>query len=444
MSPSVLIFSHSITPRLRYVADFLNQYYGPHFALTSDEEKYRAATASVRINHSYHRIHPGELFIHAHVLLTESAIRPVKADCFSQVAVDGKGHYKAFFRAEGDLGFDIFAALFYLITRYEEYLPHRKDVYGRFDHTSSLAYREGFLEQPLVNTWLEDFRSRLVQMGAKDLEQPAQAFRFLPTYDIDMAWSYRNKGFGRNAGGLLRLLLRFRFGQAARRLAVLRGKRPDPFDVYDWLDGLHEARSLHPIYFFLVAKERGKHDKNIDVDHPEFGELVRRIASKYAIGLHPSWHSGDHPALLARERSTLESMSEQKVVYSRQHFLRFDLPSTYQRLLENGITEEYSMGYGTVNGFRASIATPYYWYDLKNDAPTKLLLHPFCFMDANAFYEQKLIPEAAAAELRRYCDRVREVQGQLVTIWHNSILGSDPEFAGWREVYQEFVAEVGG
>ena len=47
--------------------------------------------------------------------------------------------------------FDIFSAAFYLISRYEEYLPHEKDSHGRFSHTSSLAWRENFIHMPLVN-----------------------------------------------------------------------------------------------------------------------------------------------------------------------------------------------------------------------------------------------------------------------------------------------------
>ena len=442
MNPDVLIFSHSITPRLRYVVAFLEQYFGARFGLTSDEDKYLASAAAVRINYSYHRLQKEEVFIHSHVLLTESSVRPVKVECFQQPGFSSAGDYPAFFRAEGELGFDLFAAIFYLITRYEEYLPHKKDEYGRFSHASSTAFREGFLHLPLVNLWLEDLRERLVAMGAGSLRVPARSFRFQPTYDIDMAWSFRNKGFKRNAGGLLRLLLRFRFGQLAQRIAVLRGRRPDPFDVYEWLDALHKG--LDPVYFFLVAKERGRYDKNIDVDHPAFRELVHQLSDQYRCGLHPSWHSGDHPQLLAREKAVLETMTGKSVVHSRQHFIRFDLPATYQRLLQAGIEEDYSMGYGSINGFRASITTPFYWYDLKNETPTKLLFRPFCFMDANAYYEQKLTPEEAARELRSYGQQVRAVHGEMITIWHNSILGTDPAFAGWREVYGRFVQEVVG
>src|SRR5262245_50486147 len=125
MNHSALIFCHSTSPRLHYVIDFLTQYYGLSFRILYDEEKYVAATDVCKINYGYHRLVEGEIFIHSHVLLFESSVRPVKIECFK------KNGYKAFFKAEGELGFDLFAAIFYLLTRYEEYLPHKKDQYGR-------------------------------------------------------------------------------------------------------------------------------------------------------------------------------------------------------------------------------------------------------------------------------------------------------------------------
>ena len=442
MSNAALIFSHSITPRLQYIIDFLAQYYGLSFGLTSDEERFKTSQDTCKINYGYHRLIPGEIFIHAHVLLTESYIRPVRTECFEKNPFrTGEPSYKAFFRTEGDWGFDIFAAIFYLITRYEEYLPHHHDAYGRYDHKQSLAYREGFLHLPLVNIWLEDFR-HFLSVKNPEFSIPHGHFEFLPTYDIDMAWSYRNKGFKRNAGALALLFIKLKWRSLARRILVLRKKKQDPYDAFEWMEELHQKFRLHPVYFFLVAKEKGRYDKNTNPDHPEFRRLITKIAERYPVGLHPSWHSGDHPMLLFKEKKWLESCVNHPVNISRQHYIRFELPITYQRLLATGIMHDHSMGYGSINGFRASIATVYNWYDLKKEEKTSLHLHPFCFMDANAYYEQKLSPQAAAEELKSYYEVIRSVHGAMITIWHNSFLGTDEQFAGWKEEYEGFIAGV--
>lgn len=431
MNNAALIFSHSITPRLQYTVDFLSQYYGLPFGLTSDEEKFRQASEVCKINYSYHRIIPGEMFIHSHVLLFESSVREVKIECFEQ---DG---HKAFFKAEGDTGFDLFAAVFYLLSRYEEYRPHQKDMYGRYAHHNALAFREGFLQLPLINLWLEQFRNALAEKNSA-FSIPHTPFAFQPTYDIDMAWSFLHKGFTRNAGALLLLLLKGKWGSAMHRLRVLRRKASDPFDAYAWMESLHQKHTAKPLYFFLVAEEKGKYDKNIDVKAPAFQELIQSLALQNQLGLHPSWASGDHPSLLKKEKKTLEELSGIAITASRQHFIRMQLPSTYQQLLSAGIAHDYSMGYGSINGFRASIASPFYWYDLKKEEATNLLVHPFCFMDANAYYEEKLSPAGAQKELQQYLSITRKVNGTLITVWHNSFLGTAKEFAGWREVYADF------
>ena len=428
----MIVYSHTLTPRLQYIIDFLSQYYQLPIKLICDEEKYLGHPDPHKLNYSYHRLSGNELWIHSHVLLFESTIRPVKLECF-----DHNG-YKAFFKAEGDTGFDLFAGIFFLISRYEEYLPHQNDIYGRYSHASSLAFKEGFLHQPLVNIWLEDFRS-LLQDRFPGLGLLTHGFSYQPTYDVDIAWSYRNKGFKRNAGALVKLFFSGKWRSFRHRVGVIRGKLADPFDAYDWMDSLHQQTRLHPTYFFLVAHQKSKFDKNIDVQNAAFQDLIKQSASRYAIGLHPSWASGDLHALLSKEKSWLEKISTQVVTASRQHYLRFSLPATYRRLLSVGITDEYSMGYGTSNGFRASIASMYYWYDLKAESRTPLRIHPFCFMDANAYYEEKKSPEEALDDLKKYANSIRAVNGTMITIWHNSFLGTNDAHNGWREAYEKFI-----
>ena len=47
----------------------------------------------------------------------------------------------------------------------------------------------------------------------------------------------------------------------------------------------------------------------------------------------------------------------------------------------------------------------------------------------------------ARNQLMRYYHHVRKVNGLMVTIWHNHFLGTDPQFAGWRQVYELFLKE---
>ena len=112
---------------------------------------------------------------------------------------------------------------------------------------------------------------------------------------------------------------------------------------------------------------------------------------------------------------------------------------TYRRLIGENITDDYSMGYGSINGFRASAASPFYWYDLKNEEKTSLLIHPFCYMEANSYFEQHLNAEQAAQELQDYHDVVRSVNGELITIFHNHFITEQKQWLPWRKMYVEFL-----
>jgi hypothetical protein len=146
--------------------------------------------------------------------------------------------------------------------------------------------------------------------------------------------------------------------------------------------------------------------------------------------------------LLIKEVQCLEKITAQKINSSRQHFIRFTLPGTYRQLLKAGITKDYSMGYGSINGFRASVASPFFWYDLEREQTTSLLLYPFCFMDANAFYEQKYSTQQTLQELQQFYKIIKQVNGTMIAIWHNTFLGDDKMFAGWKEMYAEWINEI--
>ena len=431
----MLLYSSHITPRLRYIVALISkELFDEPILITSDEAAF-SRSAGPRLNYSDREISEDDFFIRPAALLFESHIGEQPTECFEL------NYHKAFFETSGDFPFDIFAAVFYLVSRYEEYLPHEKDEYGRYAHTESLAHKEGFLQQPLVNIWLQEFKKAL-QKKFPALAFRYHSFKFLPTYDIDSAWSYLHKGWKRNTGGLLRSVLKGQWSMAGKRLRVLQGKEKDPFDAYEWLDSLHLYCRMKAYYFFLAAGKQKGVDKNISPSKQAMQDLVQYHASGgYRVGVHPSWQSGDEEQLLKEEIEWMEWLTDQKIIRSRQHFIRFSLPDSYRKLIKYGIEQDFSMGYGSINGFRASIASSFYWYDLEKEETTTLRLFPFCFMDANAFYEQNYTAGRAMNELMHYYRLIRKVNGLMVTVWHNSFLGTDPQFTGWKEAYEIFLKE---
>ena len=129
---------------------------------------------------------------------------------------------------EGEFSFpfDIFSAVFYLLSRYEEYLPFTPDKHNRFPATESILFKSELLERPIIDEWLFAFANLLRTKGVAIQERH---FEFLPTYDIDIAWSYKNKGMKRTLGGYLKSIVGCDFSAVQERTAVLLGKRQDPY-----------------------------------------------------------------------------------------------------------------------------------------------------------------------------------------------------------------------
>jgi hypothetical protein len=429
----MLLYSPHITPRLQYIVDFFSrELFDDPIRITTDKT-YFLDFKGPRINYSADVIGDAFTVVPAG-LVFQTGIVGQPVNC---VDLDGR---PIFFATAGDLPFDIFSAAFYLLSRYEEYLPHEKDGYGRYAHTQSLAWREGFLDIPLINYWTQDLREALTRRYP-DVAFRYSTFKFVPTYDIDSAFSYLHKEWWRNLGGALKAVAGGRWAAFRERIGVLQGKRQDPFDAYEWLDSLHLYCKLKPYYFFLVAARCLGVDRNLPLSSAGFRELIQYHGVGYRLGIHPSWQSGDDEKLLQEEIEWLEVVGGQPIIRSRQHYIRFTLPETYRRLLRHRIEKDFSMGYGSINGFRASVASSFFWYDLEKEEATGLVVFPFCYMDANSHYEQKYTTAQAMAELLHYYRHIRKVNGLMITIWHNNFLGTDPDYAGWREVYETFLKE---
>ncbi len=428
---TMLVFSEHMGPRLRYIAGFvLGDLLGMNPRFTTDREEASSLTGPV-ISYSDHPV-DGSFIIQPSGFLGEQGIRP-----FIPEVGKGDGGIFLFPTDIGDLPFDLFSAAFYLISRYEEYLPFRADAHGRFPSTESLAYRHGFLEIPVVNRWANDLADRLKQKmpNVKASRPPAV---FLPTIDIDVAWLVKNKGFYRTAGGLAKTALHGDLQGVSDRVAVLGGRKTDPNDSYGFIRENHGEN----LTVFMHAGPGGKFDLNNPVSNPEWKKLVAEMDSRFTVGFHPSYHSGENPAMFAKERKIIESITGRRLTRVRQHFLRLTFPSTLRRMAEAGFTEDYTMGYADHTGFRAGTSSPFLFYDLVLDSVSPLKIFPFAVMDRTLKDYLSLGPGQALEKIRDLATTVRREGGIFIPVWHNDSLGDSGEWSGWRKVYSSMLSWI--
>lgn len=427
------VYTPQITNRLKYAFDLVfKEALGIPYKLTDNKDEFTHLEGP-KICYDHQTI-PEVLCFGAVYLLFEKGVKE------QDIHMHEYEGLKIFYCLNSEnycLPFDPFAACFYLVSRYEEYLPHMKDHFGRFPAKESIAYKHNFLEKPVVNNYIRLVRQKLLE-NFPEMKFNEPTYRFLPTYDIDSAFAYLNKGLIRNLGGLLHSLVNLDLQSVKDRLMVVSKLKKDPFDTYALLEDMHRKYDLRPVYFFLVG-DYDEYDKNISINISQFQELIKSIADYYHVGIHPSFASNEKPEKLTKEIAELSSVLKREIKKSRQHFLKLELPVTYQRLLDNDITEDYSMGYASHPGFRAGICIPFYFYNLETENKTNLRVFPFAVMDATFNYYLSLSPHQIPDAITPIINEVKKVNGTFISLWHNSSLSEDKEWIGWRKVYQDMV-----
>lgn len=428
----LLIYSSEITPRLNYIFRLIfKEILGAEFRFTTETEEF-IASGEPKISYSDKPV-GDELFFYAHGLLSEKGISDQRISVFDWK--DGKvffgTHPKYIFP------FDPFAASFYLVSRYEEYLPHIRDAHDRYIPAESLAFQKGFIGKPVVNTWAEQIK-KVIAERYPGLEFKQRKYRFISTIDVDNAWAYLEKGFMRTAGSYLKSLVNLDFEQFFERTRVLLGMQRDPYDTYNYMLDLHLKHKLRAIYFFLMG-EYSENDKNVSPDSRKFQSLIKSLADYSEVGIHPSYAAAGNPARVRKEISLLSKILRREVTRSRQHFLKLKFPLTYRMLIDLDITNDYTMGYAHHTGFRAGICTPFYFYDLDLEQATTLRIHSFAVMDATLKYYMKIKPEDALHHIKSLVDVVKSVNGDFVSLWHNESLSNHRVWKGWKPIYEQMI-----
>lgn len=428
----LLIYVPQLSPRIRYTFKIV-------FSTFLKISDYELTTDAVDfINQEGAKISYGEkamgkeLFFKAHGLLTQKGIKEQSISISEH-----KGETVIFPVVDSAMAYDPFAAAFYFLSRYEEYLPHLRDEHDRFPISQSLSYQYGFHHKAIVDRWLLQLKDLLLQHFPQ-LEFEARKYRFQPTYDIDNAYAYKEKGVLRTLGGIVKHIYKLEIKKLIRQCLVLINKRKDPYDTYNYQLNLQRKYGFRPIYFFLLG-DYGLNDKNLSHENRHFQSLIKSIADYAVVGIHPSYGSNQKSEKVIREINRLERIIKRDVTKSRQHFLKLTFPETYRRLFEADIREDYSMGYASDIGFRAGTCTPYTFYDIDEELEYNLKVVPFQLMESSLKYYLKLKPNQAIERICPIIDEVKSVNGTFVSLWHNESLSNEEEWEGWRELYERMI-----
>lgn len=428
----ILVYTHKITPRIRYI--FKHIFTRTLLISVDFTAKVEEFVAHNGPKLSYTKTPLGsEFFIKSNPLLFEQGVNDL------EISLNKWEEVPCFFATnlKSAIPFDIFAASFYLVTRYEEYLPHVKDLHGRYSAEQSLAFKKGFLEKPVVDIWAYKFL-KLLKEKFPEYEYKTRTYNYISTIDIDNAFAYKHKSLIRSIGGFFNDLFKFRLLSILYRLAVIFKIKSDPFDTFQKLLRLKKQYNVQTIFFFLIG-DYTTFDTNVSASKSKYRLLIKEMGDYAKVGLHPSYFTMEKAKLLKKEKERLEHITNTPVKISRQHYLRFSLPDTYQHLIDLEIEEDYSMGYASNVGFRASTCTPFYFYDLDFEIQTPLKIFPFALMDTTLNDYMKLTPKQSLGRIRDLKNEVQAVNGTFITLFHNESLSDYLRWKGWKRLYESML-----
>lgn len=330
----------------------------------------------------------------------------------------------ALFKTEeiyNEIHFDVIASVFYLISRYEEYLPAVHDPHGRYASFQSVASQYDFLDIPMVNRYI-DWLARWLTSQFKTLDIKPPKGRALFTFDIDHPFYSQGISIQKKITRQLRDL----FSNTER----------DKFDTFDFI---HSAiDTLDARYFVLCPKEPSKNDHFVLREDTVFTDLIRSLSQKINMGIHPSYFSIDYK-LISSEIQWLESKIGNDVFTSRFHYLRFKIEQLIAAYKNTRIKDDFSMAYGNISGFRSSTSFPYYFFDLQKNRKTELKIWTPCIMDSTyEYYRGNDKKELFLAKTKQYIREIKQYGGTFTPIFHNDILSH----SSWKETLIETVKIV--
>lgn len=302
---------------------------------------------------------------------------------------------------------DLIYNTFFFISRAEELLNDKRDEHGRFLASYSLLGEKNRLQIPLIDEY-----SRIL---LKTLDAPLPTAEFSAinlTHDVDtIAYYHHLRGA---LGGIKR-------GHWKDVYASWKDIHKDPAFTFPWMMQ-QDAQVPNANIIFFLKDTRGK-----GIDYPQYKiSLINHLSTvnqplntrkKQAVyfGLHSS-------ALEAEAIAYRGNISPIDYTLHRSHYLSCSV-DRMQKLVDFGVTDDYTMAFPDQAGFRLQTTRPVRWINPKTMTLTPLTLHPLTIMDctlSNANY-MNLSEDEAFIFVTLLIERVRQHNGELNLLWHNSI-----------------------
>lgn len=342
---------------------------------------------------------------------------------------------------------DIIASTFFLITRYEEYLyKDNKDEHGRYTGRGSLLYKIGCLERPIVEEYGDILKHVLERLGFNVVRRTEGVTNIFLTHDVDQIWQW-NDWRSAIKTMLKRMIYREKniFESIKSRCDY---KKNDVVYTFPWLVEQdkrlkHHSNIVKSIYFFMGCMP-SEQDFGYIRREEDVADLINYLQKEEAeIGIHVSYQAGKKISLISEEIKKIEHLKKGLITSSRYHYLASRDPLDYEYLIENGVTDDFTMGYADVVGFRLGTCRAVQWINPIEKRVTNIKLHPLTAMECTLEFKDYMgLNENQAYQ--KVCELIEIIfqhQGEISLLWHNtSVKEKDKSYQ--RRLYENIITYI--
>ena len=319
------------------------------------------------------------------------------------------------------------------MNRLEEVNPKKIDAHLRFSGKNSIAFKNGYLNRPIVDELFEIVETAIkILWPSKKLT--LKKYQIFLSHDVDRIERYNSKNifkFLRLLGGDIFKRNEYKYFLLAPYLYLTLNKKKinqlDPYNYFDWLMNISEKKNIKSLFNFVVSNN-SYFDPDYSLDDFKVIKLLKNISSRgHKIGLHLSYDSYNNKQQIEYQFQKLKKTLKkenitQNLIYSRTHYLRWVHPETLLFQDFAGINIDTSMGYSDCAGFRCGTSHSYPGYDIVNNKIMKIRISPLIIMDCTLFEKESLNlnTEEALNYAKDLMNKCKKYNGVFNILWHNS------------------------
>ena len=427
----LLVYTYKITPRLNYVFKhiFENMLNIP-VSFTPSVDIF-VAHSGPKLSYSKKPL-ADEFHITSHSLLFEQGVQ------VQEINLEKWNGIPIFFKNEiqSHIPYDIFATSFYMLSRYEEFLPHIKTTDGYFDPDRSLSGINNFIELPVVDLWVKEFKLSLSKVFNKIQFENSYKAKKQILIDVQLPFRYKNHSLLMMIGHFFQSIWKLNLFNLFEQILVLLRIKKDPFESFSNWRKLFQNTTIKTKVFFLYS-ESSSFESTVSIFNLAYIKIIKSIGDSFSLGLLVSVKSQLEPSLfLNKEKINFNKLTLRPVTDVRMSHGIQNVSNAYTDLVSREFMSDYSMGYKNRIGFRAGTATPFFFFNLSNEFQLPIKIFPV------AATEKGLIDfksEKAFEKLEVLYQSLPLSCSTLVIAISNGFLSFNQEDDNWEKSFKDYI-----